>query len=141
MNAIERLEIYTSTSRGAETYGYTIRGLVCNGKRWRTCGGGYDMTGTVVADYFSDTHQDALAELVKANTDKLVDCNYSVPGYLKIPEFYGLTISPAGEIRLDGGCGMSSIQKIIEACGFEMDYSFDYRRGTVTAYYLQKTEG
>ncbi len=32
-------------------------------REWSTCGGGYDMLGTVLADYFEKVHQGELREL------------------------------------------------------------------------------
>lgn len=134
-NPIHRLELYVSTSRGQDTYGWTIVGLVDeNGTRFRTCGGGYDMRGTVLGDYFTSEHQAALQDLV-AGLD-LEPCNYAVEGYKKSPAHYGLTVNPQGQVSLDGGCGINCIESIIRACGYGIDYAVD-RRGNVKTYYLQ----
>ncbi len=136
MNKIHRLELYTSMSRARDTYGYTIVGLKNEGKRWRTCGGGYDMRGTVLADYFSDCFGEKLKKLVSDNSENLEPCNYAVKGYQKIANYYGLTVTPGGLVQLDGGCGINCIENIIRACGFGLEYSCD-KKGNLQTYYLQ----
>ena len=69
----------------------------------------------------------------------LIDCGYSVPGYQKIPQYYGLTVNPEGGISLDGGCGIESIRKIIAACGFEIE-SVGNSKGHVIGYLIEKVE-
>lgn len=48
-NQIHRLDLTWSTSKARDTYGYNITRLddSISGKRYKTCGGGYDMIGTV----------------------------------------------------------------------------------------------
>ena len=100
MKQIHRLEISWTISRGRDTCGYNICRLddSISGKRYRTLGGGYDMIGTVVADWFEDQYQDKLQAL---RTDaEMIDCDYSVPGYVKHKDqFYGLTYTPKGAAR------------------------------------------
>ena len=137
MNRIERLDIVWSTSRGRDTYGYNICKVVSNGGKWSTCGGGYDMVGTAVGNWFADVHQEDLKALVASHDKALEECGYQVPGYRKIKQFYGLTLNPNGEVTLDGGCGINSMENIIKACGFDIEYAVN-RRGNVTNYFVQK---
>ena len=137
MSRIERLEIKWTTSRSRDAYGYDICTLCCNGGKWSTCGGGYDMLGTVLGDYFTNVRQDALRALVEANKDKLAPY---VNTTNQLEGFYGLFIREDGSVYLDGWCGQSSMQRIIEACGYELDCSVN-NRGTVTTFYLQKRDG
>lgn len=137
MKTIHRLEISWSVSRGRDTYGYNICRLddSVNRHRFRCMGGGYDMIGTVFAEWFQTYYPEKLKALLAGR--KTEDCNYSVKGYVRIPEFYGLTFTPEGEPRLDGGCGIESMRRIVEACGFDVEWSGD-KRGRTRAYYVQE---
>lgn len=136
MNTIHRLDITWSISRGRDTYGYNICRLDDNitRRRFRCSGGGYDMIGTVVADWFVATYPDKIKALRDGR--EWVDCGYTVPGYMKNPELYGLTFNPKGEPRIDGACGIESVRRIIEACGFDVEWSGD-KKGRTKGYYVQ----
>ena len=134
---IVNCEIKWTTSRAQDTYGYNICTLRANGGKWSTCGGGYDMIGTVVADYFEDMYQTELGAWADSIKPDMVDAGYTVPGYLKHPDFYGMVIKPNGDVQLDGGCGINSIQRIIEACGYELQ-SVCNRKGRITNYLISK---
>jgi hypothetical protein len=138
-NEIYNCEISWGTSRGVDTYGYNICRLKQDRGLWRTIGGGYDMVGTVVGDWFTEVHQEALAALIESHKDELVDCGYCVEGYLKIPAFYGLTVSPDGKISLDGACGINCMESVMKACGFEVEHVVN-NEGHVTNYLIQKSE-
>ena len=101
------LAISWSISKGRDTYGYNICRLDSHdsGKRYRCMGGGYDMTGTVVAEWLVSEHQDKLKTLVV--TDPFWDV------------FYGV-IFHGGEVYVDGACGIETVRRIAEACGIEL---------------------
>lgn len=136
---IHHLVISWSVSRGRDTYGYNICRLDDRktGKRYRTCGGGYDMIGTVFGDWLADLHQEKLQALFKNNPSE--DCGYTVPGYRKIPSLYGLTLSPKGIAFCDGACGISSMIKIAEAIGLEVQWEGNKKGHTVGYYVCEKT--
>ena len=139
-NQIHRLTLTWATSKGRDTYGYNIARLddSISGKRYKTCGGGYDMIGTVLADWFQDQHQSALLELVKTSADKLEVYSTTCPDWRKVAEFYGMTYRPnENRVSLDGGCGVGAILRIIEACGFEVQRSHN-KKGHTTGFYVQK---
>lgn len=135
--SIHRLDITWSTSRGRDTYGYNICRLDddITGLRFRTCGGGYDMVGTVFGQWLERTYPEKLRAL--ASGVKLVDCGYAVKGWKKHPDLYGLTFAPDGAPRLDGACGIESMRRIAEACGFEVEWSGN-KKGHTRAYYVQE---
>lgn len=135
MNNTNTLTLSWSISRGRDTYGYNICRLdsYISGKRYRCSGGGYDMVGTVLGNFFEAEHQDKLIQLVAGLT--LTEAGYSVPGYKKSVDFYGLTVNPSGRVTLDGGCGESCIIRIIEACGFNVQYMRN-RKGQRTGYLI-----
>lgn len=137
---IHHLVISWSVSRGRDTCGYNICRLDDRktGKRYRTIGVGYDMQGTVFGDWLTDVHQDKLKELFKNNTSE--DCGYTVPGYRKIKDLYGLTLSPKGIASCDGACGIRSMINIAEAIGLEAQWEGN-KKGHTTGYYVcEKTK-
>ena len=124
MKPIHRLEISRAVSRGADTCGYNICRLddSVTQKRFECLGGGYDMIGTVVADWFESTYQNHLAKLSAENPN-----DDSRRGRLcAVPGFYGAFVNhETGHVTLDGRCGIESIRTIIEACGFDVQWSGD----------------
>lgn len=132
------LTITYGTSRGADTYGYTLVTLRENGhKKASTCGGGYDMRGTVFADWLQQEYQERLLAIAKRGKFKRVVWNgksgdaskYTNPDADKREALYGASYYSKGSedwetkklkparVTLDGGCGFSSIQRIAEAIG------------------------
>ena len=141
MNATQ-LNISWSVSRGQDTYGYNICRLddVRTGKRYRTCGGGYDMIGSVLGDWLEDRFQEELRALVA----DLPKQKYGGTSYMQIseeinPKYYGLTISPDGKVCLDGACGVSSMQQIGRALGLNFQWLCN-RKGHTTGYFISKEE-
>ena len=141
MNATQ-LNISWSVSRGQDTYGYNICRLddVRTGKRYRTCGGNYDMIGTVLGDWLEDRFQEELRALVA----DLPKQKYGGTSYMQIseeinPKYYGLTISPDGKVCLDGACGVSSMQQIGRALGLKFQW-LGNRKGHTTGYFISKEE-
>lgn len=117
---MRKLMISTGTSKGRDTYGYTIVRLRDSetGKLYRTMGGGYDMVGTVLADWLQDVHQDRLREIADRAYAAVEDGHYSTSG-----DLYGMTDNrDAGLVTLDGACGVESIRRIAEAAGVELHH-------------------
>ena len=139
LNKIHRLDLSWAISKGRDTYGLNIARLddSISGKRYRTCGTGYDMIGTVLADWFEDQYQNKLIELVQSNVDKLEVYSAACPAWQKVKGFYGMTYHPnENRVSLDGACGVESILCIIEACGFEVQRSRN-KKGHTTAFHVQ----
>ena len=126
------LAISWSTSRGRDTYGYNLCRLDsrATGARYRACGCGYDMVGTVLGDWLESEYQDKLRAFVAANADQLTDCGYSTAGYMRLPDHYGLTVRPDGRVVLDGGCGSDCIIRLAANLGISVagDYNNRTRR-------------
>lgn len=146
MSAATYLRLGYGTSRGQNTYGYTIVRLTdeAAGKTFRCMGGGYDMVGTVLADWATATHQDRL--------QTLADRAYYVPS-AKEPgrttvsndpdAFYGMYLREDGTVHLDGGCGQSSIERILKAAGIELTRTFTPRgvnRGQTTGWMAEVSD-
>lgn len=114
------LLITYGTSRGRDTYGYTLVTLTSRGETFRTCGGGYDMRGTVFADWLEKTYQDKLRSRLRHKTHYIYRKGETIkPRDGKT--FYGSTLyADTGEIKLDGGCGFSSMETIAKAIGLSV---------------------
>lgn len=137
------LSLSWGTSRGRETYGYTICRLTddSTGKVYRCMGGGYDMAGTVFAAWLQDVHQDALVSIAdrayyRAGTE------WTTPDADR-GDLYGMRASLKPEnlrplhVYLDGGCGLDSIMRIAKAIGLEVTREFRHsgrNRGETTGW-------
>lgn len=120
-NKKDLLRFKYGVSRGQNSYGYRIVSLLVNGKKeYSTCGGGYDMRGTVFGQYLMK-YKDRLEKL-PAHYGSL-DANIG---------FYGLVHSEGmkrvhkatktSHTFLDGACGMSEMLKIAKTIGLEVEY-------------------
>lgn len=114
------------TSKAADTYGYTrvVASDTQTGKKFVATGGGYDMTGTVLAEWAMAHVQDRL--------DNLTPESKSVGGHPR--KLYGIHCAghPVGAVGkprehayLDGGCGHSSIIDVLAACGVTATRVYD----------------
>lgn len=99
------LEFKWTISRGRDTYGYNICSLYVNGKKVSSCnGGGYDMSGVCISDWMEKEFQDGL---------KALDAE----------KYYGLRKYDDGDdvMYVDGACGFSSMERILEALGWQLE--------------------
>lgn len=120
MDDTRMLKITVGTSRGRETYGYNIVTLTDTktGKKYRTCGGGYDMTGTVLAEWMGDVLQPALKALLESQ-------GFEPGGYAgpydaakEAGRQYGAGISKKGVAYMDGACGQNTVQALLGKLGY-----------------------
>ena len=131
------LQIKWSTSRGRETDGWPLCTLtdVNTGKRYRTCGGGYDRIGTVLGNWLEDMYQDELRELMQRGPTK----PYGNGTMRAHSDLYGMFARADGSVYLDGGCGIRSMEYIAEALGLDLK-SLGDRRGFTTGYLVKRAE-
>lgn len=129
---IENVQIKRSISRGRDTYGYNIVTAVCNGKSYRTLGGGYDMIGTVLGDWFEDAHKDDLTTLVTT-----LELEHYVGTTKYVPKYYGLFIRYNNSVYIDGACGISCVLEIIRACGYKTQTRSD-KKGRTESFLVWK---
>lgn len=126
MNTINQnyLVLSWSTSRGRDTYGYNICRLDDNNtdKRYKCNGGGYDMVGTVVADWLKDAYQAKLLANHKAVTD------------LYGAAFYG------DKITIDGACGLESVIQIAKAIGVNITSNYNRRKNRTEGFFVSENE-
>lgn len=123
------LKIKWSVSRGQNSYGYNICSLWKNGEKvTSTNGGGYDMVGTVLANYLVANYQDRLLKLdIPMNRRNGED----------IQEIYGLSFSDGKgkhqsthfdgetEAHFDGAVGVSEVLKLAKNIGLDIVWNED----------------
>lgn len=133
---IFNVEVKTGTSRARDTYGYLIVSLYIDGKKVASCnGGGYDMEGTVFGSWIAKTFPDALRKLVGEFYGLTWhNPNYKTPATIEQAEkdgrslgleryqaFYKASSKVPTDVHtipsIDGACGMSSVERILEAIG------------------------
>jgi hypothetical protein len=134
------LRISYGTSRGRETYGWTIVTLrdETTGKRYRTIGGGYDMIGTVFGSWLQDvaqaelvTLQDrAYGEYVATDGVTAYSTNRSAGALYGMATHYTRNMTSV-KITLDGACGIESMRRIATAAGIDVKGIVNGRGHTV----------
>jgi len=109
-----------SVSRGRGTYGYNICSLYVDGMKVESVdGGGYDMKGSVLARFIVSAFQPELMKIKRKASSTWNGKNYKHHKH----GFYGMTYnSKEKRVRLDGACGFSCIEKVIEAIGLKLIY-------------------
>jgi hypothetical protein len=135
------LRITWGISRGMNTYGYNICRLADEtaGKRFRCMGGGYDMVGTVLADWAVATHQDRLLKLADqshAVYRKGTDGGYSTR--TDSSGLYGMTRYEDADgnvthVSIDGACGVESVTRILRDAGLSLTRTHN-RNGNTTGW-------
>jgi hypothetical protein len=142
------LRLGYGTSRGRDTYGYNIVRLTdeAAGRTFRCMGGGYDMVGTVLADWAVSTHQDKLATLAdRAHYVWREGEGMTVPGNDDRDRFYGMWAyyDAAGNldrVSVDGACGVESVHRILKAAGLELTRTYvptGRNRGNTTGWLVE----
>ena len=122
---MEYLAIKWTVSRARDTYGWNICTLTdTRGRKARCNGGGYDMVGTVVADWLQDWHQSELLTIHERagrfyRNGSFESRNESESG------LYGMTYlqnddDASGRVVIDGACGIESVRRIARAIGLEL---------------------
>ena len=126
-----------TVSRGVNTYGYNIVTLLVDGYRQAQCnGGGYDMQGTVFADWltlkFNKEMQvlftPEIKDLKEGGKHREYETKEGKVIYCSTERYYGVTIKLhtwSGDvyISLDGACGFSSMERIANAIGIKMQWN------------------
>jgi hypothetical protein len=128
---MRKFQIKWTISKAKKTIGYDICSLWEVGHKLYSCKGigGYDMEGTVVAQW------------LVANWGTRIEKLYA-------PNFYGLMFTQGDEnlprfkkgckIRLDGRYGLSGVRVIASAIGLEMS---EHRFGKLIAFFVTDTKG
>lgn len=98
---MKNLKIKFSVSRGRETYGWNIISLWDKGTKYSTCGGGYDMTGSVFGQWLTANYLEEIISKLKPHEEG------GLYGFHRYKDKY----------RLDGACGLDSMITIAKAIG------------------------
>ena len=132
------LALKHGVSRGQDTFGYNLVTLADSdtGKRFRTCGGGYDMVGTVFGNWLQANQQAKLLTIAH-DCDKAYDTvnkryihrstDQNVFGFgLHSKYLYGSTcqIDDKGQVlsvSLDGACGLDCMIAIAKHIGVQVE--------------------
>lgn len=104
------LTIYRRVSRGRNTFGFNIVGIVDEntGARIRAIGGGYDMLGAVVGEWLNKNYK---------NRIQTVDSN----------EFPAVNNGVVG-----GACGRSTVYRIANAIGLKITENWN-KKGNIVS--------
>ena len=141
-------EFRWTISRARDSYGYNICSLWIDGRKVSSCnGGGYDMGGTCLGSWFNKAAKNLLLKLKEEFYGLTFhDPNYD-PGKAVLPNgktveqaeaageslgldryqqiYAGSSKTPTSkhvEPFIDGTCGLSSVEWIMNACGYKLEY-------------------
>lgn len=129
-----------SVSRGRDSYGYNICRLDDQslGERFTCMGGGYDMVGSVFAQWLIANYQPELLAIKDRahNQFLLAGREFSKSD----GSLYGMTYHEKGErVHIDGACGLDSVLHIAKAIGLEVERTYIHagrRRGETTGWFI-----
>lgn len=102
--------------------------LYVNGQLAKGCtatGCGYDREGAAFGNWIQNTFQDLLRENFAKEISEAKEPAKGEYLYQPINKYYGanITMTKGGKIiHLDGACGKSSMQRILEAIGGKYEY-------------------
>jgi hypothetical protein len=144
---IHVLKLKWTISRGRDTYGYTLASLkdTKTGKFYRTCGGGYDMRGTVLGEWLNDVFKEELktiAPKAMARFSKktgLVHAERPQNGYYdRDMVFYGTyayydDLGNLEKVVIDGSCGESEVLALAKEIGLDVE-----QRRDLGMYFIEK---
>ncbi len=126
---IQTLKFRWGTSRGRDTWGYTVCTLTdTHGNRLaQTIGGGYDMMGTCIGELINKYFGNELKKLVaNFGSDDTPTGLYRLTHYNpKAKSHKRRHLKRANEHTqsyVDGACGISSMRRILNKIGFELTY-------------------
>ena len=136
-----------TTSRARDSYGYNVCTLFVDGEKVGRCnGGGYDMTGTSLAQWVETNFKNDLLKL----KEEFYGLSFHDPnwepskeiiereetglslGLERYQDFYKQSSKLPTEKhtipQIDGACGVDSVRKILEALGYTYE-CIDYDSG------------
>lgn len=142
------LSLKWTISRARDTYGYNVLSLTDHDswKTFRTLGGGYDMEGTVFAEWLAAAHPERL-QAIAARAFNVYTPGRGIARADVAPGvgLYGMTrTAETSAVRLDGACGLQSMLLVAEAAGLSIRNLFNNRGrlgGFVVTVAVAATEG
>ena len=130
----ETLDFCWTTSRGRDTYGYNICTLrdKRNNKIASTCGGGYDMKGTCLGDFINKIFAKELTRLpANSGSNDTKGGFYGLSHYNNKTKKYQKRASKHSNSHVDGKCGFSSMEDILNKIGFRMSWVVEGKKRSV----------
>lgn len=111
------LELKWTISKAKDTYGYNVVTLWDRGKRYKASGGGYDMTGTVFANWLWENYSHKIISTIKDNEKDY----YGFKKYVR---------EDKESYYIDGACGLDCMLRIAKAIGLEVQSIYGRRELT-----------
>lgn len=142
------LSLKWTVSHARATHGWKVLTLTDHHifKTCRTIGGGYDMEGTVFAEWLAAVHSERL-QAVAARASDVYTPGRGIARADIAPgtALYGMTRNAeTSAVLLDGGCGLQSMLTIAETAGLSVRKLFNNRGrlgGFVVTVAVAATEG
>ena len=141
------LKFKWTTSKAQDSYGYNVCTLLVNREKKARCnGGGYDMQGTCLGDWIAKEFEKGLLKFKQdfygltyhnpnwQPTDETIEKEKKdgFVGLARYQDFYKQSSSLPTEKhtipQIDGACGFSSVEKILNNLGFKISL-IDYDSG------------
>lgn len=127
----KHLEIKWTVSKARDSHGYNICTVWDKTTRYSTCGGGYDMLGTVFGDWLWSNYKDK----IEATLEPLV---WGEPRHEKGLYGYMSVKCEAEKGYLDGACGLDCMLKIAEAIGIDARPIYSARSSCYIGFYIKE---
>lgn len=122
---MKTLEMTWTISKARDSYGDNRLTLLDGNTKYVTCGGGYDMVGTVFAMWLMTNYREKIIQLQPHQDGG----------------FYGLNRYESGHWHLDGACGLDCIKTIANAIGLDVRSIWSERKKTTTHFIVtEKTQ-
>lgn len=142
------LALKWTVSRARDTHGYNVVTLTdtSTDRSFRAIGGGYDMEGTVFAEWLASAHPERL-QAIAAQAFNVYTPGRGIARADIAPgtALYGMTRdAETSAVRLDGACGLRAMEAVAEAAGLEVQKLFNSRGrlgGFVVTVAAAATEG
>jgi len=114
---IQTLSLNWTTSKAKDTYGYNRLALKDSRENTLsvTCGGGYDMQGTLLGNFINDNFSELLKRINSGDF-------YGLTHYNSKRHKHQKKSSKNTRTYVDGGCGIESMRKILAKIGFEFKF-------------------
>lgn len=119
MTTVHFLRLTWTISRARDTHGYKICTLRDDEKKFSTCGGGYDMVGTVFGDWLWDAYKEKLKKLKPYDEQN--------------KENYGLFVRNHRWV-VDGRCGFRAMEDLAKKIGLRIKNVIEGRKQRTIGY-------
>lgn len=121
------LQMRWSVSSERETEGYNVCTLIDKDRKFSACGGGYDLEGTVFAEWLESTFYADLCKLQPCVHNKH-DCTWT--------GLYGLHVNNEGNYYLNGSCGLPSMLEIARALNLQVFELREHGSGVLLGFFV-----